>query len=65
MISKEKAQELVQDWIEIWNSHNIDDILSPYRDDVVLTSPFVVKLLGDNFQYSKTPFIACVRSVSK
>jgi len=65
MISKEKAQELVQDWIEIWNSNNIDDILSHYRDDVVFTSPFVVKLLGDNFRTYKSPFIARARSVSK
>ncbi len=47
MISTEKAQELVQDWIEIWNSHNIDNIISQYSDDVIFTSPFVAKLLGD------------------
>lgn len=48
MISKEKAHNLAQDWIDAWNSHDIDRILSHYSDEIVFTSPFVVKLLGDN-----------------
>jgi len=48
MISKEKAQELSLDWIDSWNSHDIDRILSHYSNEIVFTSPFVVKLLGDN-----------------
>lgn len=48
MISKVKAQELAQDWIDAWNSHDISRILSHYSDEVVFTSPFIVKLLGDN-----------------
>jgi len=47
MISKDNAQELADKWIEAWNSHNIDNIISQYSDDVVFTSPFVAKLLGD------------------
>ncbi|GJM17277.1 MAG: hypothetical protein DHS20C13_26040 [Thermodesulfobacteriota bacterium] len=48
MITKEQAQELAQDWIDSWNSHDIDRILSHYSKEIVFTSPFVVKLLGDN-----------------
>ncbi|MEX0999255.1 MAG: nuclear transport factor 2 family protein [Thermodesulfobacteriota bacterium] len=48
MVSKEQAQELAQDWIDAWNSRDIYRILSHYSDEVVFTSPFVVKLLGDN-----------------
>lgn len=48
MISKQKAQELAQEWIEAWNSHDIDQILSHYSNEIVFTSPFIVKLLGDN-----------------
>ncbi|MGB2693252.1 MAG: nuclear transport factor 2 family protein [Thermodesulfobacteriota bacterium] len=47
MISKEQAQELAKDWIDAWNSHDINHILSHYSDEVVFTSPFIVKLLGD------------------
>lgn len=48
MISKEKAQELAQDWIDAWNSHDIDRILEHYSKEIVFTSPFIIKLLGDN-----------------
>lgn len=48
MISKERAQELAQDWIDAWNSHDINRILSHYSDEVVFTSPFIIKLLGDS-----------------
>lgn len=48
MITQDKANTLAADWIEAWNRHDIDDILSHYSEDVVFTSPFVVKLLGDN-----------------
>ena len=47
MISQDNAQELADKWIESWNSHNIDNIISQYSDDVIFTSPFVAKLLGD------------------
>ena len=47
MISKDTAQKLADKWIEAWNSHNIDNIISQYSDDVIFTSPFVAKLLGD------------------
>ena len=47
MISKDNAQKLADEWIEAWNSHNIDNIISQYSDDSVFTSPFVAKLLGD------------------
>lgn len=47
MIDQDKANTIAQRWVAGWNDHNIDDIISHYRDDVVFTSPFVVKLLGD------------------
>lgn len=48
MLTKEIAYSLAQDWIDAWNSHDIDRILSHYSDQIVFTSPFVVKLLGIN-----------------
>ena len=34
------------EWIEAWNSHNLDGIMSHYDDDVVLTSPLAAALLN-------------------
>jgi len=42
-----RARELAQEWIEAWNAHDLDAILSHYGEDVVFSSPFVVKLTGD------------------
>ena len=41
------AKEFARGWIAAWNSHNLDAILSHYREDVVLTSPVAAKLLGN------------------
>ena len=42
-----QARSFARDWIDAWNSHDLDAILSHYADDVVLTSPVAAKLLGD------------------
>jgi hypothetical protein len=47
LITEQKANQLAHDWIEAWNRHDLDAILSHYADDVEFTSPFVVKLLGN------------------
>lgn len=40
-----KAELFAQKWIDSWNSHSIDDILSHYSEDVVITTP-MIKLAG-------------------
>jgi hypothetical protein len=35
-----------QDWIDAWNSHDLDRIMAHYSDDVELVSPMVIKLTG-------------------
>jgi ketosteroid isomerase-like protein len=47
MLTKDEAYGLAQHWIQAWNSHDIDAILSHYSEDVVLVSPVAAKLLGD------------------
>lgn len=47
MIDQEKAHLIAKDWIESWNSHDIDSIMSHYSEDIEFTSPFVIKLIGD------------------
>lgn len=46
MIMREWALEFAKEWIEAWNSHDLDRILSHYTDDVEVSSPLVVERLG-------------------
>ena len=36
-----------RDWIDAWNSHDLDRILAHYAENVTLTSPAAAKLLND------------------
>lgn len=33
-------------WVAAWNSHDLERILQHYSEEVVLTSPFVTKVMG-------------------
>jgi ketosteroid isomerase-like protein len=46
-MTEEQAFTLAHEWIEAWNAHDLDRILSHYADDVVLTSPLAVERLRD------------------
>ncbi|MEG4322682.1 MULTISPECIES: nuclear transport factor 2 family protein [unclassified Microcoleus] len=41
------ARELAIDWVEAWNSHNLDRIMSHYAEDVILISPVAAKILNE------------------
>ena len=47
MITPLEAERFTQSWLEAWNNHDLEAILAHYADDVELTSPFVVQVLGD------------------
>jgi ketosteroid isomerase-like protein len=47
MLTKEHAYELADHWIQSWNSHDLDKIMSHYAEDVVLISPVAAKLLNE------------------
>ena len=40
------AREFAQDWVDAWNSHDLERILTHYDDQVLLVSPVALKLLG-------------------
>lgn len=40
-------QQFAKEWIESWNSHDIERILSHYSDDFEITTPMIQKLFGD------------------
>lgn len=39
------AEKFAKSWIESWNSHNLNDIMSHYSDDLEITTP-MIKLAG-------------------
>ena len=45
-MTEAEAQEFALEWIESWNSHDLDRILSHYADDVEVVSPLVETMLG-------------------
>ena len=46
MIAREWALEFAREWIDAWNSHDLDRILSHYTDGVEVSSPLVVERLN-------------------
>lgn len=42
-----RAADLAIDWVEAWNAHDLERILSHYAEDVVLISPIAQARLGE------------------
>lgn len=47
MLTQDKANQLAVDWVESWNSHDLDRIMRHYSDEIEFISPFAIKILGD------------------
>ena len=47
MLSETDAQQFAHSWIQAWNSHDLDAVMSHYAPEVALTSPTAAKLLND------------------
>jgi hypothetical protein len=47
MISIAEAQLFAREWVEAWNSHNLEAIMAHYDEAVESISPFAAKSLGD------------------
>lgn len=41
-----EAQQFAKAWIASWNSHDMDDILSHYSDDIEITTPMIKMAAG-------------------
>ncbi|HEB77660.1 MAG TPA: nuclear transport factor 2 family protein [Methylothermaceae bacterium] len=46
MISAELAWDFAKDWVDAWNAHDLEWILSHYADDIQVTSPIARQLTG-------------------
>ncbi len=42
------AQDFAKEWIEAWNSHDLDRILTHYSEDVEITTPMIKMALGND-----------------
>ena len=47
MITKEFASAFAHHWIESWNKHDLDEILSHYSDEFEMTTPFIVSIMNE------------------
>ena len=46
MITREFARQFAREWIEAWNSRDLEKILSHYSDDFVMSSPRIPSVVG-------------------
>jgi hypothetical protein len=47
MIDKNFAKDFARDWIDSWNSHDLDRILSHYSDQFEMSSPVIIQVAGE------------------
>lgn len=45
--TQDRMEALAHEWIEAWNAHDLDRIMSHYADDIVLTSEIAQRRLND------------------
>lgn len=47
-LTEDQAWRFAHDWIQSWNAHDLDRILSHYAADVVLHSPVAARLIPES-----------------
>ena len=40
------AHQFAEEWVKVWNSHNLEDILANYAEDIEITTPMIRMALG-------------------
>jgi ketosteroid isomerase-like protein len=48
MVTKEFANQFATEWVDAWNSHDIDKILSHYSDDFIIETPMAAILFPES-----------------
>ncbi|AOJ72765.1 MULTISPECIES: nuclear transport factor 2 family protein [Burkholderia] len=46
-ITQEFVRQFSREWIDAWNSHDLDRILSHYADDFDMSSPMIAQIAGE------------------
>src|SRR5476649_1022797 len=44
-MDRAEAQTFAESWLQAWNAHDLDAVLSHFTDDVVFTSPIAAKIV--------------------
>ncbi len=47
MIDSTQAIKFADHWIAVWNSHDLDEILSHYTDDFEMSSPVIASTMNE------------------
>ncbi|HEV2247760.1 MAG TPA: nuclear transport factor 2 family protein [Terriglobia bacterium] len=47
MLTETEAREFALQWVQAWNAHDLEAILSHYAPEVVLTSPVAAEILKE------------------
>lgn len=47
MLTKAFAEQFAAEWIDAWNSHDLERILSHYTEDFEMSSPVIVQVMGE------------------
>ncbi len=45
-MTNEEARRFAEHWVEAWNRHDLEAVLSHYTDDFEMTTPMIQRVLG-------------------
>lgn len=48
MVNREFAAKFAQEWVEAWNRHDLEAVLSHYSDDFEMSSPYIAAISGEH-----------------
>lgn len=46
-VDRSFAEHFAEEWVESWNSHDLERVLSHYTDDFEMTSPNIIRSMGE------------------
>jgi ketosteroid isomerase-like protein len=47
VIDRDWAEGFAREWVDSWNAHDLERVLSHYSDDFEMSSPFIVAFSGE------------------
>jgi ketosteroid isomerase-like protein len=47
MITRDFAEQFAAHWVDAWNRHDLEAVLSHYADDFEMSSPYIVSIAGE------------------
>lgn len=47
MMKEGFAERFAKEWVDAWNSHDLERVLAHYEDDFEMSSPIIVTLMGE------------------